>query len=189
MKPLKYPDWAQLFRYLSVLLAIVGCFFLARGLYGYFTPPVDRAEVKLSMSFEYNGSLEDLLMLRAEDVFTFRDLSAYVVSITRYDASAAPSVGVLESTWPRCSDGLVISLVVDDRAYGPFCHDPNLLSPAFWSGDVSVDFKLVVSPGPHTLKVIVTYKGQPVASKTLNFHVPSFEEAVRERMGSGEPSS
>lgn len=171
-------DWSVAIRHIATLVLFAGIFFVAKGIYGYTTPPVDRAEVHLSMSFDYNGALEDLLRLQARDEFSFKDLRANIVTITRYDASVAPQIGVSESSWQKCSEGLVISILLDDRAYGPYCYKEGIIPSAFLTGEASVHFKLYVDPGSHNAKAFVTYKGQPIASKLLNFHIPTYEEAL-----------
>jgi len=164
--------------YASVALLIAGIYFLAVGLMDYLRPPVDVGTYRLVLYFKYDGDIADFLALRAVDRFSLADANLYAVTIGRYDASAAPELGVVDSTWSKCSTGLVITVSVDDKHYGPYCHDPGLLSPAFWTGGVPVEFTVNMSPGPHRIRVYVTYRGVSVAYKEFTVSVPTYEEAA-----------
>lgn len=171
-------NWQTILRYLSVLLLLVGIFFFAKGLYSYILPPVDRVEYDVHMTFDYNASLLRTLTGSATDAVVLRSLATNPVSVTRYDRSEAPSVGFKETSWPRCSDGVVMTVVLDGTPYGPYCYVPDLLSTATFLGHFDFTAKLIVEPGPHTMKILVTYKGQPVLSQTTQFHAPTYEEVV-----------
>ncbi len=167
----------ELLRFTSIVLLIAGIYFFAMGVFDYIRGPVDVGTYRLSLYFKYDGDIADFLALRAVDRFSLTEANLYAVTIGRYDASAAPELGVAESSWSRCSTGLVITVSIDDRHYGPYCHDPSLLSPAFWTGGVPVEFTLNMSPGPHTVRVYVTYRGVSVAYKEFTVSVPTYEEA------------
>lgn len=169
-------DLPYILKILGYLALFAGLFFLGRGVYGMLTPPVDVATYRVILTFDYQGSLADFLAGKALDTFTLKEANAYLVEVARYDSSSSVKFGVVDSTWPQCNKGLAVSVYVDDHGYGPYCHEPLL---EILTGQTSVDFLVNTKPGPHTIKVFVTYNGRPLASKVFSVSAPTYEEALK----------
>ena len=169
-------DLPYILKILGYLALIAGLFFLGRGVYGFFTPPIDVATYRIILTFNYQGSLADFLAGRALDTFTLKEANAYLIEVARYDSSSNVKFGVVESTWPQCNKSLAVSIYVDDHGYGPYCHEPLF---EILTGQTSVEFLVNTEPGPHTIKVFVTYNGRPLATKVFTVSAPTYEEALK----------